>query len=154
MLFPSRCSNPMDHSLATTTMHKSEKRRLARRTGGERAFQWFTLLMALSVFVLIGLIGFELARGSQLALRKFGWHFLVSSDWDPVHEQFGALPFIFGTLVSSTIALLIAVPLSIATAIYLTELAPYWLGHVLTVFIELLAAVPSVTVTVSPRTVV
>jgi phosphate transport system permease protein len=119
----------------------------AAKTGphfGDRAFQWLTLLMALSVFALIVLIGYELADGSRLALHKFGWHFLVSSDWDPVNEQFGALPFIFGTLVSSLIALIIAVPISIATAVYLTELAPLWLRQPLIMFIELLAAVPSV----------
>jgi phosphate transport system permease protein len=111
---------------------------------GDRAFHWLTLLMALSVFALIALIGWELAHGSGIALRRFGWHFLVNSDWDPVNEQFGALPFIFGTLVSSFIALLIAVPISIATAVYLTELAPLWLRQPLIMFIELLAAVPSV----------
>ena len=111
---------------------------------GDRAFRWLTLLMALSIFILIALIGLELANGSKLALHKFGWHFLVSSDWDPVNEIFGALPFIFGTLVSSAIALLIAVPISIATAVYLTELAPLWLRQPLIMFIELLAAVPSV----------
>ena len=112
---------------------------------GDRAFKWLTLAMALSVFALVVLIGCR--TGPRLAswrCRKFGWHFLVSSDWDPVNEQFGALPFIFGTLVSSLIALLIAVPLSIATAVYLTELAPQWLRQPLTMFIELLAAVPSV----------
>ena len=111
---------------------------------GDPAFKWLTLLMALSVFVLIALIGWKLAGGSGIALRQFGWHFLVSSDWDPVNEKFGALPFIFGTLVSSAIALIIAVPVSIATAIYLTELAPLWIRQPLTIFIELLAAVPSV----------
>jgi phosphate transport system permease protein len=111
---------------------------------GDRWFKWLTLAMALVVFVLIVLIGYELAHGSHLALRKFGWRFLISSEWDPVEERFGALPFIFGTVVSSVIALVIAVPLSIATAIYLTELAPSWLRQALTVFIELLAAVPSV----------
>ncbi len=115
-----------------------------RRAVGDRLFKWLTLLMALSVFVLIVIIGYELAHGSHLALRKFGWHFLASSNWDPVNEQYGALPFIFGTLVSSLIALVIAVPLSIATAVYLTELAPQWLRQPLTIFIELLAAVPSV----------
>jgi phosphate transport system permease protein len=100
--------------------------------------------MALSVFALIVLIGLELARGSHLALVKFGWRFLTTSKWDPVNDQFGALPFIFGTVVSALIALVIAVPLSIATAIYLTELAPRWLRQPLTLFIELLAAVPSV----------
>src|SRR3989454_11672646 len=116
----------------------------ARHGWGDRAFRWLTSLMALSVFVLICLIGYELAHGSQLAFRKFGWRFLTSSEWDPVAEQFGALPFIFGTLVSSLIALVIAVPLSIATAVYLTELAPPWLRQMLTLFIELLAAVPRV----------
>ena len=111
---------------------------------GDRAFKWLTLLMALTVFALIVLIGYELADGSRLALHKFGWHFLVSSNWDPVNEQYGALPFIFGTLVSSVIALFIAVPVSIATAVYLTELAPLWLRQPLIMFIELLAAVPSV----------
>jgi phosphate transport system permease protein len=119
-------------------------RALSRRSLGDPAFKGLTLIMGLSVFLLIILIGYELAQGSHLALRKFGWRFLVSTDWDPVSEQFGALPFIVGTLVSSGIALLIAVPLSIATAVYLTELAPPWLGKVLTLFIELLAAVPSV----------
>jgi phosphate transport system permease protein len=117
---------------------------MAGRALGDPLFKWLTLAMALSVFVLIVLIGLELAHGSHLALHKFGWRFLVSSEWDPVNEQYGALPFIFGTLVSSLIGLVIAVPLSIATAVYLTELAPHSLRQVLTVFIELLAAVPSV----------
>jgi phosphate transport system permease protein len=120
------------------------EQRMAVRKYGDRAFKWLTLIMALSVFLLIALIGFELTKGSHLALRKFGWHFLVGRDWDPVSEQFGALPFIFGTIVSSVLALLIAVPLSIATAVFLTELAPQWLRQPITIFIELLAAVPSV----------
>ena len=111
---------------------------------GDRAFKYVTLLMALAIFVLIALIGFELARGSQPALHKFGWHFLVSTDWDPVNDHYGALPYIFGTLVSSLIALIIAVPISVATAVYLTELAPLWLRQPLIMFIELLAAIPSV----------
>ena len=111
---------------------------------GDDIFQWLTLLMAFSVFVLIALIGFELFSGAKPALQKFGWHFLVSSDWNPVNDVFGALPYIFGTLVSSLIALLIAVPLSIATAVFLTELAPMWLRQPLIMFIELLAAIPSV----------
>src|SRR5215831_21329157 len=116
----------------------------ARGPMGDRQFKALTLGMALSVLLLIVLIGYELANGSNLALRKFGWRFLVDSDWDPVNEKFGALPFIFGTLVSSAIALLIAVPISIATAVYLTELAPLWLRQPLIMFIELLAAIPSV----------
>jgi phosphate transport system permease protein len=134
----------MSISRTTAEMPVLKPRGLPGRVLGDHAFKWLTLLMALSVLGLIVLIGYELAHGSHLALRKFGWRFLTSSDWDPVNEQFGALPFIFGTLVSSAIALLIAVPLSIATAVYLTELAPQWLRQVLTMFIELLAAVPSV----------
>ena len=110
----------------------------------EKAFKALTVLMALSVFLLIILIGFELAQHSQLAIRKFGWRFLVSSDWDPVKEVFGAWPFIFGTLVSSAIALIIAVPLSVGTAIYLTQIAPPLVRNILTLFVELLAAIPSV----------
>jgi phosphate transport system permease protein len=133
--------NMMEMAGATTIR---AGRHLTRRRFGDRAFRSFTLLMALVVFLLIILIGEKLALGSGMAMQKFGWRFLVSSEWDPVNEQFGALPFIFGTLVSSLIALVIAVPLSIATAIYLTELAPRWVRQPLTLFIELLAAVPSV----------
>jgi phosphate transport system permease protein len=111
---------------------------------GDDLFQWLTLAMAFSVFVLIALIGFELFNGSKPSLQKFGWHFLVTSDWDAVNGVFGALPYIFGTLVTSFIALLIAVPLSVATAVFLTELAPLWLRQPLIMFIELLAAIPSV----------
>jgi phosphate transport system permease protein len=111
---------------------------------GDRVFKWLTLLMALAIFALVALIGFELCKGSKLAIQQFGWHFLVTSNWDPVNEQFGALPAIFGTVVSSAIALLIAVPISVATAVYLTELAPLWLRQPLIMFIELLAAIPSV----------
>src|ERR1700681_4292687 len=91
---------------------------------GDKAFEWLTLAMAMAVGVLVILTGWQLWRGSSQAIQKFGFHFLTTSTWDPVAEQFGALPFIYGTLVSSLIALLMAVPLSIATAVYLTELAP------------------------------
>jgi phosphate transport system permease protein len=111
---------------------------------GDKAFEWLTLGMALAVIVLVFLIGWELARGSSLAIQKFGFHFLTTSTWDPVTEEFGALPFIYGTLVSSLIALLIAVPLSIATAVYLTELAPLWIRQPIVSLIEMLAAIPSV----------
>jgi phosphate transport system permease protein len=116
----------------------------ASRQFGDRVFRWLTLAMALAIFVLVALIGSELALGARLSMHQFGWHFLVSNDWDPVNDFYGALPFIFGTLVSSAIALVIAVPISIATAVYLTELAPQWLRQPLVIFIELLAAVPSV----------
>ena len=111
---------------------------------GDKAFEWLTLVMALAVLVLVFLVGWQLARGSSLSIKRFGFHFLTTSTWDPVAEQFGALPFIYGTVVSSLIALIIAVPLSIATAVYLTELAPLWIRQPLVSLIEMLAAVPSV----------
>ena len=111
---------------------------------GDKVFKWLTLAMALAVVALVFLVGWQLARGSSLAIRRFGFHFLATSTWDPVAEQFGALPFIYGTAVSSLIALIIAVPLSIATAVYLTELAPLWIRQPIVSLIEMLAAIPSV----------
>src|SRR6184192_3352413 len=111
---------------------------------GDKAFQWLTLAMAMAVVVLIILTGWQLWRGSSLAIQKFGFNFLVTSTWDPVAENFGALPFIYGTAVSSLLALIIAVPLSIGTAVYLTELAPRWIRQPLVSLIEMLAAIPSV----------
>ncbi|MBA3961017.1 MAG: phosphate ABC transporter permease subunit PstC [Chthoniobacterales bacterium] len=110
----------------------------------DKAFEWLTLSMALVVVLLVFLVGWQLAHGSFLSIKKFGFNFLSTSTWDPVAEQFGALPFIYGTVVSSVIALIIAVPLSIATAVYLTELAPLWIRQPLTSLIEMLAAIPSV----------
>lgn len=111
---------------------------------GDGAFKWLTLLMALVVFLLIVLIGWELYLGSRLAIHKFGWHFLTNANWDPLSGDFGALVAIYGTLITSAIALIIAVPISIATAVFLTELAPQWARQPLIMFIELLAAIPSV----------
>jgi phosphate transport system permease protein len=111
---------------------------------GDRIFQWLTLVMALSVFVLIALIGFELFSGSLPSIKSFGWSFLTGRTWNAVSDVFGALPYIFGTLITSMIALIIAVPISVATAVFLTELAPQWLRQPLIMFIELLAAIPSV----------
>ncbi len=110
----------------------------------DRAFFALTLAAALSIGVLVFLVAWQLYTGSKLALHQFGWGFLTASTWDPVNDQYGAWPFIFGTFVSSIIALLIAVPLSVGTAIYLTDLAPLWLRQPLASVIEMLAAVPSV----------
>src|SRR5215471_5780930 len=117
----------------------SVRERMARPSRfGDKAFQWLTLAMAFSVVVLIILTGWQLYHGSSLAIKKFGFHFLTTSTWDPVGEKFGALPFIYGTLVSSFLGLLIAVPLGIATAAYLTELAPLWIRQPLVSLIEML----------------
>ena len=76
------------------------------------------------MIVVVVLVGWQLYAGSRSALAKFGVGFLWSSEWDPVQDKYGALPFIFGTMLSSILALLIAVPLGVATALFLTELAP------------------------------
>jgi phosphate transport system permease protein len=111
---------------------------------GDQMFSGFTFLMAATVLVLICLVGWQLWSGSRESMKTFGFHFLLSTDWDPVNDSYGALPFIYGTLVSSLIAMVIAVPLSVATAIYLTELAPHWLRQPVISLIEMLAAIPSV----------
>ena len=121
-----------------------QERMAAPSRFGDKAFEWLTCAMAMAVVALVILISWQLWRGSSQAIQKFGFHFLVTSTWDPNAERFGALPFIYGTLVSSFIALLIAVPLSIATAAYLTELAPLWIRQPLVSLIEMLAAIPSV----------
>lgn len=101
-------------------------------------------LAALAIPVLLGLLLWELVTGSQLAIRRYGLNFLTTSIWDPVAEQFGALPLIFGTLVTSLIALLIAVPLSVGVAIFLVEFAPPIIRKPIGYLVELLAAIPSV----------
>jgi len=108
------------------------------------AFKWVASLAAMTIVVLIVLVGWQLYAGSRMSLSKFGAGFLWSTEWDPVTDKYGALPFIFGTLVSSLLALLIAVPLGIATALFLTELAPLRLRQPIIMAIEMLAAVPSV----------
>lgn len=101
-------------------------------------------LAALSIVFIIIVMLYELIEGAGPALARFGWDFLTGTRWDPVHEKFGAWPLIYGTLVSSFIALCLAVPLSLGIAIYLAELAPSWLRDPLAFLVELLAAIPSV----------
>ncbi len=96
------------------------------------------------VFLVVALIVYETTRGSVLSIQKFGLGFLTRTVWDPVAEQFGALPYIYGTLVSSMLALLLAVPLGIGTAVYLAEIANRRVGAIVSFVIELLAAIPSI----------
>jgi phosphate transport system permease protein len=108
------------------------------------AFRYATLLCAVSILAIVGLILYELIDHSQLSIGHFGWKFFTGTNWDPVAGDFGALPFIYGTLVSSGVALVIAVPLAIGVAIFITEMCPRALRGILSFFTELLAAIPSV----------
>ena len=120
---------------------------LQRASGGElpdRIFRSAITACGLSVLALLVLIVYELMSRSGLSWHAFGFKFFATSEWDPVSEQFGALPFVFGTLVSSLIALIIAVPLSVGVAVFTTEMCPRALRGPLSFFVELLAAIPSV----------
>jgi len=107
-------------------------------------FGWAMRLCGLAVVVLLGLIVYELLVGSQLSWHAFGWKFFGQSDWNPVEDQYGALPFVFGTVVSSLLALIIAVPLAVGVAVFITEMCPLGLRGALAFATELLAAIPSV----------
>jgi len=108
------------------------------------AFEQLTRLFALLVFSLLAAILISLVVGSQESLQKIGFSFLWTTDWDPVQEKFGALVPIYGTLVTSLIAMAIGVPVSFGIALFLTELSPAWLKRPLGTAIELLAAIPSI----------
>ena len=120
----------------------------------DRGFHWLMVLCALSIFGIVVLIAFELVVRSELAWGKFGLDFFYKAFvdtyskqtlyWDPVNGHFSALPFLYGTLVSSFLALLLAVPLAIGVAVFLTEMCPRWLRAPLAFITELLAAIPSV----------
>jgi phosphate transport system permease protein len=111
---------------------------------GDRLYKLLITAAALSVLLLVVAIGYELWQSSSLSREKFGLDFITIADWDPVAESFGALPFILGTLITSIIALVIAIPIGLGVAIFLAELAPNWLRQPIGFVVELLAAVPSV----------
>ena len=120
----------------------------ARRRHGTRwadeAYRRALGALALLVFVLVALIVYEIARGAAPSIRAFGWRFLVGAEWDPVADRYGALPYVFGTAVSSALAMLLALPLGLGTAVYLAELAPRRVDQVVSFVVELLASIPSI----------
>jgi phosphate transport system permease protein len=111
---------------------------------GDVVFRALTVLAGLVVLAAVVAMGYSLWSTTPLPREKFGLGFILSTDWDPVQESFGALPFIYCTLVTSLVALIIAVPVGLGIAIFLSELAPNWLRQPVGYLIELLAAVPSV----------
>jgi phosphate transport system permease protein len=115
-----------------------------RRNPGDFIFRNITRLSAFLLVVLVIMMGYLMYHQSIPAIQKFGWKFIINTDWDPVQESYGALPFIFGTLYSSLVALLIALPLSVGIAVFLSEFAPKWLEGPLSMLVELLAAIPSI----------
>jgi phosphate transport system permease protein len=122
--------------------------------GADRAFHWLMLLCGLSIFGIVVLIVVELVLQSKLSLHQFGLNFFFNVDhdpatgqpiyWDPVNGHFSALPFVYGTLVTSFLSLLLAVPLAVGVAIFLTEMCPLALRGILAFLTELLAAIPSI----------
>jgi len=110
----------------------------------DRIFHGAMLTCGLCVLVIVGLIVYELLTKSGLSWHAFGLKFFFRSEWDPVNDQFGALPFVYGTIVSSILALMISVPLAIGVAVFITEMSPPWLKGPLAFTTELLAAIPSV----------
>jgi phosphate transport system permease protein len=136
--------------MASTTYIAETMRRpvgrsfIARLRGGDEIAYLITLAATLTILLIVGVIVVELWANSQPTVKTFGWRFLTTSTWDPNGGHFGALPFMFGTCVTSFLALLLAIPFGIAAAIFLAEMAPPQLSNFLTFLIELLAAVPSV----------
>jgi phosphate transport system permease protein len=117
---------------------------LRRLKHGDEVAYLITFAFAASILLITGLLVYKLYVGSALTRQKFGWSFLFKTTWDPVALDFGALPFIYGTLVTSALALIIGVPIGVGAALFLAELAPTGLSNAITFLIELLAAVPSV----------
>src|SRR5262245_14245972 len=110
----------------------------------EVAFRIGTGLFAFLLIAIVITVGVELVRESILSIKQFGLGFWVSDKWDPVLEEFGARPFIWGTLYSSILALLISTPIAIGIAVFISELAPSWAQRPLVFVTELLAAIPSI----------
>jgi len=126
-----------------------EKRRVPLISAGssryaDGSFRALMLICGLSLLAIVGLIVYELIQKSLLSIHQFGWRFFTGSEWDPVAGAFGALPFIYGTVVSSLVALVIAVPLAVGVAVFTTEMCPQPLRGPISFFTELLAAIPSV----------
>ncbi len=117
-----------------------------RARPGDLILQGVAGLAALGAVVLVGLIAYKVVDGARLALSTFGLGFLRHAVWDPVHSHFGAASLLFGTAVTSIGALLLATPLALGIALFLTELAPRWIRGPVTALVETLAAIPSVVI--------
>src|SRR5580704_13330251 len=136
-------------STATTIPHGappySGPRAFVRRfQHGDEIAHLITLTFAAAILLITSMLVWELWVNSHLSRAKFGWNFFWTQTWDPIFGNFGAAPFIYGTLITSVVSLVIAVPLGLAAAVYLAELAPRRMSDSIAFMIDLLAAVPSV----------
>jgi phosphate transport system permease protein len=137
----STASTTFEHAAPPSAGPRSFVQRLRR---GDEIAHVITLVFAASILLITSMLVYELWINSHLSRAKFGWDFFWTRTWDPIFENFGALPFIYGTVVTSIVSLVIAVPLGLAAAIFLAELAPRKLSDGIAFLIDLLAAVPSV----------
>jgi phosphate transport system permease protein len=130
----------------SAVIETSTWRRVLSPTGntGDAVFRVLMLLVALLMVGIVVAMVIALASDSMLAVKQFGFRFLISQRWDPIKGEFGALPFVYGTVMSSLIALLISVPFSLGIAIFLVEQAPRYIARPVGFLVELLAAIPSV----------
>ena len=117
---------------------------IEKKLSGDFVFKGVTVLFAFSILAILLLMVVEMTRESIPTMAAFGWRFITGRDWDAVQGSFGALPYIWGSVVSSILALLLATPLSVGAALFITEVAPKKLGGTVAALIELLAAIPSV----------
>jgi len=134
----------MSSAAETAAVAASLPRRRARAAAGDGVFRLAAGGAALFVLVLLVMVALSMLYGGWPAFHRFGWHFFVGTEWDPVTHRFAALVPIYGTLVTSAIAMIIAVPVSFGIAVFLTEIAPSWMRGPVAAAIELLAGVPSI----------
>jgi phosphate transport system permease protein len=125
---------------ATTTVNDAP----AKKLNGDLIFRVLTTLFAFSILMILAIMLVEMTVESMPSIRKFGWKFITGTEWDAVQGIFGALPYLYGSVVSSVLALLLATPLSIGAAVFITEICPKRWGAMIAPLVELLAAIPSV----------
>jgi phosphate transport system permease protein len=137
--------DPENLSIFIHNLNVRIRKTLKKLSKGDSLFKLFTAIVASSIFIILGLMVYELTVGSQLSMQRFGIEFLIGTRWDPaISHVFGALPLILGTLATSAIALLIGVPISLGIGLALSEFSPKMFGFAVSFLVELLAAIPSV----------
>src|SRR5512146_1357975 len=142
----------MNHEQVTNSLQRgvmlretdTHRWKIEKRLSGDFVFKGLTVVFAFAILAILLLMVVEMYRESLPALAKFGWRFVTGRDWDAVQGSFGALPFLWGSVVTSVLALLLATPLSVGTALFITEIAPKKVGGLIAALVELLAAIPSV----------